>query len=86
MKFLITSDQLVDVLSDRHDSASPFLSCDDEQIVEEEEVDGDELHPRVEDGASFGHFLQLPFLLQESCLGDDRDGLGKADTFTCLSK
>lgn len=57
------------------DSASPFLNSDDEQVIEEEEVDGVELWPHVEDGSRSGHFLQLPFLLQVSRLGDDRDAL-----------
>lgn len=54
---------------------SPFLRGDDEQIVEEEKVDGVELHPHVEEGRPFGHFLQLALLLQVPGLGDDRDGL-----------
>ena len=56
-------------------SASPFLGGDDEQVVEEEEVDGGELCPHVEQSSSFGHLLQLALLLQVSRLGDDRDGL-----------
>lgn len=54
---------------------SPFLRGDDEQIVEEEEVDGVELRPHVEEGGPFGHLLQLPLLLEVPGLGDDRDGL-----------
>lgn len=57
------------------DRASPFLGSDDEQIIEKEEVDGHKLHPHVKDSSSFGHFLQFSLLLQEPCLGDDRDCL-----------
>lgn len=58
--------------------ASPFLGGDDEQIVEEEQVDGDKLEPGVEQSGSLGQFLQLSFLLQEASLGDDGDGLQTA--------
>lgn len=67
-------------------SLSPFLGSDDEQIIEEEEVDGDKLHPHVEESCSFGHFLQLSLLLQVSCLGDNWNGLEKAETFISFSK
>ena len=62
-----------------HDPASPLLGSNDKQVVEEEEVDGDELGPHVEQGSSFGHLLQLSLLLQESILRDDRDGLRTAE-------
>lgn len=66
---------------------SPFLRGDDEQIVEEEEVDRVELHPHVENRCPFGHFLQLPLLLQISGLGDDGDGLEKTGSrFKCSQK
>lgn len=71
-------------------NASPLLGGDDEQIVEEEEVDGSELGPHVEESTSFGHFLQLTLLLQKSILRDDWDGLmrteAKAETFTSFPK
>ena len=38
-------------------------------------MDGGELAPHVEERSSFDHLLEFSFLLQEACLGDDRDGL-----------
>lgn len=61
---------------------SPFLDGDHQQIVEEEEMDGAELSPHVEERCSFGHFLEISSLLQISVLGDDRDRL--ATEFTSL--
>lgn len=59
---------------------SPFLGSNDEQVVEEEKVDGVELHPHVEERCPFGHFLQFPLLLQISGLRDDWDGLEKGSS------
>lgn len=62
--------------------SSPFLGSDDEQIVEEEQVDGDKLKPCVEQSRSLGQFLQLSLLLQKASLGDDGDGLQTATETT----
>lgn len=69
---------------ERVDRASPFLGSDDEQVVEEEEVDGHKLHPAVKDSSPFGQFLQFSLLLQEPCLGDDRDCL--KEIFRCSAR
>ena len=42
---------------EHHMGDSPLLGGDDEQVVEEEEVDGGELVTQVEKGAPFGHLL-----------------------------
>lgn len=56
---------------------SPFLDGDHQQVVEEEEVDGAELPPHVEERCSFRHLLELSSLLQISVLGDDRHRLAR---------
>ena len=38
-------------------------------------MDSSELAPHAEERGSFDHLLEFTFLLQEACLGDDRDGL-----------
>lgn len=45
-------------------------------------MDGSEPGPHVEQGSCFRHLLQLSFLLQESILGDDGNGLKEWKIFT----
>lgn len=59
---------------------SPLLHSKDEQVVEEEQVDGVELGLHVEQSPPFRHLLHLPLLLQKSSLRDDGNGLESPET------